>query len=156
MFKNVFAAAIMAIVLMGCGANRQQMVKAVENYSLPVTMETNSKKSLVYIVRPDGMAGLVSFEVAIGDTVMGKTLAGQYIYFYLTPGDYKILSRAENTAYLQIMAEAGQTYFIKQTPAMEFLYARNELSLLDDVEGKYSLKMSNPGEIKEKNYPVVK
>jgi hypothetical protein len=157
MIRSLVVIAVLSFLMMGCGTvTRPQMIKAIENYTPPVTLETNSQNSLVYIVRPDGMGGIVSFEVSIDKTVLGRTMGGQYIYFYIVPGNYKLVSKAENTENLNIITEAGKTYFIKQTPTMGLLFARNMLSILDDVEGKYSLKQCKPGDIKQKNYPSDK
>jgi hypothetical protein len=155
--KVLVLTALLSVLLAGCGGvTRPQMIKAIEGYTPPVTLETNSQNALVYMVRPDGMAGLVSFETSIDKTVLGRTMASQYIYFFLTPGSYKILSKAENTAYLDIITEAGKTYYIKQTPTMGLLFARNELSILDNIEGKYSLSISKPGDLKLTNYQAIK
>jgi hypothetical protein len=156
MLKNILIVILFFVSLMSCAVSRQQMVKETLDFRPPVTLETNIQKSLVYVVRPDGYAGLVSFEVSIDKTVLGKTLGGQYIYFYLVPGNYKIVSKAENSAYLEIMTEPGKTYYIKQKPTMGLLFARNELGMVDEVEGKYALKISKVGEMKEENYPVGK
>jgi hypothetical protein len=156
MIRNVLLTVVFMAVLTGCGVTRQQMVKAVENYTPPVTIDAKNPKSLVYVVRPDSMGGIVSFEVSIDKTVIGKTQGSQYIYFYLVPGDYKIISKAENTAYLQLSTEAGKTYFIRQYASMGFLFARNELGLVDDVEGKYALTLTQPGNMIEKVYPTGK
>jgi hypothetical protein len=87
------------------------------------------------------------------DMEAGFTRGGKYIYFYLAPGDYTLYSDAENTAEGKISVESNRIYYLEQVPSMGFLFARNQLKLLDEVEGKYSLKKCEQGDIKRTTFP---
>lgn len=143
-------------ILCSCAATREQMLKDTQDFLLPQPVKDNY--ALIYVVRPIGLGGLVRFNIFVNDPTKedmeaGYTRGGKYIYFYLAPGDYTLYSVAENTAEGKISAEANKNYYLEQIPSMGFLFARNQLKLLDEVEGKYSLKKCELGEIKRTSFP---
>lgn len=145
--------ALFLMLLSSCASNlsSEQMRKEVENFKLPKSAEKDS--SVVYVVRLSMVGNLVRFNVFLDDkgsySEMGYNRGSEYIYFSVKPGQHKIFSKAENWADIDLTAEAGKTYFIKQTPGIGFIMARNSLSLLDEDQGKYYVKQSNVGTIKK-------
>jgi len=144
-------------ILCSCAAvTREQMLKDTQDFLLPQPVKDNY--ALIYVVRPSGMGGVVRFNIFVNDPKKedmeaGFTRGGKYIYFYLAPGNYTLYSVAENTAEGTISVEANKTYYLEQVPSMGFLFARNQIKLLDEVEGKYSLKKCEQGEIKRTTFP---
>ncbi len=81
---------------------------------------------------------------------VGYTHGNNYIFFSVDPKKHVIFSKAENWDDVTIEPKAGEIIFIKQTPTWGFVYARNNLSIVDETEGKYSVKNSNIGTIHSK------
>jgi len=154
---NILLLFLLTLMLCSCAAvTREQMLKDTQDFLLPQPAKENS--ALIYVVRPSGIGGIVRFNLFVNDPKKenmeaGFTRGGKYIYFYLAPGDYTLYSVAENTADGKISVEANKIYYIQQVPSMGFLFARNQLKVLDEVEGKYSLKKCELGEIKRTSFP---
>ena len=49
------------------------------------------------------------------------------------------MSRAENDATLEMEAEAGKTYFLRQKVKMGMIKARTKLEIMGDIDGKKAL-----------------
>lgn len=140
-----------ASLLTGCVTipTREEMSAAVSGYELP--KQTDGEYALLYVVRPSGFGAVIRFNVFLDDkedsSEMGYTRGGQYIYFYVTPGKHKILSKAENWAEFDIDAKPKETVFLKQNVEMGFIIARNSIEQLQEVEGKYFVKNAEVGTI---------
>jgi hypothetical protein len=152
--KKNLAALLLACALAalsGCASLPSADVMKAETaaYQLPKLPEPG--KAIVYIVRPSSLGGLIRFNVFVDDqeeaSEVGYTRSSQYIYFNLTPGDHKILSKAENWAEAQVTANAGDIIYIQQEPSMGVLMARNSVFRLQDYEGKYHVKTLTLGTI---------
>jgi hypothetical protein len=148
---QVAAIAVSAAVLGGCatGPSPDEMKAAIAGFELPKLPEPG--KAIVYVVRPSGLGGLIRFNVFLNDqeanSEMGYTRGSQYIYFNVPPGDHKIMSKAENWAETLINVKAGDIIFIQQETSMGFIMARNSLSMLEEVPGKYHVKTLTVGTI---------
>jgi hypothetical protein len=105
----------------------------------------------VYVVRPSGLGGLIRFNVFVGDqepeSEMGWTRASQYIYFSLPAGEHKIYSKAENWAELMVSAGQGEVIYLQQDPTLGIIMARNNLSRIEDYQGKYFVKRLTLGTV---------
>lgn len=132
------------ILLVGCASLPSPEVMKSETASFQLPQAVSPDKALVYVVRPSGVGGLVRFNVFLDDqestSEMGHTRSSQYIHFNVSPGTHKIYSKAENWAETQIVAKSGDVVFIQQEPSMGLIMARNSLSVLDELQGKYHVK----------------
>lgn len=141
-----------AILLSGCATSLpsvEAMKADSETVVLPKLPEANM--AMIYVFRPSQLGGLVRFNVFVNDqeqdSEVGYTRGGQYIYFQLKPGTYKILSKAENWAETVIEPKADDILFIQQEPSMGFVMARNSIFKVAEYEGKYHIKRLSPGTI---------
>lgn len=132
------------VAISGCASlpTPEEMKADTATYQLPKLPEAN--KAMVYVVRPSGLGGLIRFNVFVGDqeagSEMGYTRSKQYIYFHVPPGEHKIFSKAENWAEVTISAQPGEVIYVQQHVAMGIIMARNNLSRLEEYEGKYQVK----------------
>jgi hypothetical protein len=78
---------------------------------------------------------------------MGYTRGSQYIYFFAEPGQHTIFSKAENWAEVIVEVKAGETIFLKQDASIGIVMARNNIGIIQDLEGKYYVKNSSLGTI---------
>ena len=154
MDKRTFATIVIAIAmaaLAGCASLPSPEAMRAETTSFQLPKLPAPGKAMVYVVRPPGPGGLIRFNVFVDDqedaSEMGYTRGGQYIYFHVTPGEHKIYSKAENWAEAQISPKAGEVIYIQQEPAIGLIMARNSLSKIDELPGKYHVKKLELGTI---------
>lgn len=149
-FVNVVCGVALA-ALTGCASLPSPEVMKAETASFQLPKLPDSGKAMVYVVRPEGVGGLIRFNVFVDDqeatSEMGYTRGSQYIYFHVTPGEHNIYSKAENWAEAQISAKAGEIIFIQQEPAMGIIMARNNISRIEETPGKYYVKKLDLGTI---------
>ena len=119
-----------------------QMQAEVAGFRLP--QEPAPGTGLVYVVRPSGLGGLVRFNVFLNDqedgSEMGHTRASQYIYFAVPAGRHRVFSKAENWAEIDVTVRDGEVIFLQQEAQIGIIMARNNLSALDQTQGKYFVK----------------
>jgi hypothetical protein len=148
---SLLLAIVFISFLSGCAnlPSPDGMKSEVAKYQLPKTPEPG--KAIVYVVRPSGLGGLIRFNVFVDDqeaaSEVGYTRSSQYIYFNLSPGEHKILSKAENWAETLVNAQAGDIIFIQQEPTMGLIMARNNIFKIEDYVGKYHVKSLTMGTI---------
>ena len=145
------AAVVSIALLYGCASapSMEAMQAEVAQYSLPKAPVAD--KGLVYVVRPSNAGMMVRFNVFLddqeADSEMGYNRGNQYIYFYVTPGQHVISSKAENWAEITVTAKAGEVIYLKQEVEVGVVMARNSLKVLNDVEGRYLVKDAALGTI---------
>ncbi len=145
------AAVVSIALLYGCASapSMEAMQAEVAQYSLPKAPVAD--KGLVYVVRPSNAGMMVRFNVFLddqeADSEMGYNRGNQYIYFYVTPGQHVISSKAENWAEVTVTAKAGEVIYLKQEVEVGVVMARNSLKVLNDVEGRYLVKDAALGTI---------
>lgn len=142
---------LLVILLYGCASapSIEKMQAEVAQYSPPKPAVAD--KGLVYVVRPSNLGMMVRFNVFLddkeADSEMGYNRGNQYIYFYVTPGQHVISSKAENWADMPVMVKAGEVIYLKQEVEVGVVMARNSLKVLSDVEGRYLVKDASLGTI---------
>ncbi len=145
------AAVALCMLVTGCASlpSPEAMRAEVASFQLPKTPEAG--KSMVYVVRPSALGGLIRFNVFLNDqeasSEMGFTRGSQYIYFSVPPGSHRIFSKAENWAEVPISVNAGDIVYILQDPGMGVIMARNNLQKVEDYQGKYHVKNLTLGTI---------
>ena len=144
------------LVILGCASlpRPDEMKAQVANYQLPRLPDEG--KAIIYVVNPSTFAKHASksgymFEVYLDNkdsqSEVGATLGQQYIYFNITPGEHKIMSKAGDWAEINVSAKAGDIIFIQQDPYMGFTTLNIRLLNLQDYEGKYYVKTLPQGRI---------
>jgi len=152
--RRTFVAIVSAVALAaltGCASLPSPEVMRAETASFQLPKLPEAGKAMVYVVRPSGPGGLIRFNVFVDNqeaaSEMGYTRGSQYIYFQVTPGEHKIYSKAENWAEAQISAQAGEVIFIQQEPSMGIIMARNSITKIEELPGKYHVKKLELGTI---------
>ncbi|AKT29957.1 hypothetical protein BV360_00906 [Pseudomonas syringae pv. actinidiae] len=152
MFKTFCktAALLSMALLYGCASPSMEKMQAeVSQYTLPKPAVAD--KGLIYVVRPSNAGMMVRFNVFLDDkeaeSEMGYNRGNQYIYFYVSPGQHVISSKAENWADLPVSIKAGEVVYLKQEVEVGVVMARNGLKQLSDVEGRYLVKDAGLGTV---------
>lgn len=102
-------------------------------------MAVPEDKALVYVVRPTTYGFAVGMDVFCDNKKVGTTTGQRYMYMFLDPGRHQFMSKAENKSEQILNLKSGRTYYLEQQVKMGFLKARNNLFLLDAVEGRKKL-----------------
>jgi len=141
---------MLAALVAGCATpslTPEEMQADVAGFRLP--QEPGPGSGMIYVVRPSPLGGLIRFNVFLNDqndaSEMGHTRASQYIFFSVPAGRHRIYSKAENWAELELTVRDGQVLYVQQETALGIVMARNNLSQLDDTQGKFFVKTLQPG-----------
>jgi hypothetical protein len=131
--KKLILTAAVALTLVGCASVNMGDPKqdaAAKTFAAP------KDKSGVYIYRNESMGAAVKMDVEVDSKPIGQTGANTFLYKEVAAGKHVITSKAENTETLEIDAKPGTLYYIWQEVKMGFGYARNQLHLVAESEGK--------------------
>jgi Protein of unknown function (DUF2846) len=147
---HALAAAAVALTA-GCASVPSPEVMRAETAAFVLPKAPDAGKAVVYVVRPSIYGGFVRFNVFVGDqeagSEMGFTRSSQYIWFQVPPGEHKIYSKAENWAEIALSVKAGDIAFVQQDASIGFIMARNSLTTIDALQGKYQVKSLSLGTI---------
>jgi hypothetical protein len=121
--------------MVGCATSFKYTIK-----DTPVQPDLKPDKALIYVVRSAFFGFAVPFEVYNDGNPVGVTKGKTYFFFIADPGEHLITSKAENTSELKLAVAAGETYYIKQSVWLGFLYARNYLSILSKEEAQKEME----------------
>lgn len=110
---------------------------STERNALAKTFVVNPDKANIYIYRNEGTFGAaIKFDLEIDGKLIGKTAGSTFAAVEIEPGKHTIMGKAENDSALEIVAQAGKNYFIRQELSFGFITARNKLQLVEEEQGK--------------------
>jgi len=92
--------------------------------------------SRIYIYRNETMGAAIKMTVTVDGRVIGATAAHTYLVADVPAGDHTIGSDAENLTMLKVNTQAGKNIYVWQEVKMGFGYARSQLHLVPEAEGK--------------------
>ncbi|KJZ43449.1 DUF2846 domain-containing protein [Pseudomonas fluorescens] len=92
--------------------------------------------SRVYIYRNENMGAAIKMTVTVDGRVIGATAANTYLVAEVSAGSHTIGSDAENLTMLKINAQPGRNLYVWQEVKMGFGYARSQLHLVSESEGR--------------------
>jgi hypothetical protein len=148
---RVLLASAAFVGVYGCATAPSMDAMKAETAGFQLPKLPDPDRAMVYVVRPSMVGGMIRFNVFVDkqeeSSEVGYTRGNQYIYFSLAPGERKIYSKAETWAEIAVSVKAGETVFIRQTPSMGIIMARNALDRIEELEGKYYVKTLNLGEL---------
>ena len=105
------------------------------SYSQKIEQQTIKKptegKSLVYIIRSNGVGAALNFRVYDSETFIGKIAAGTYIVYETEPGEHVFWAASENRDYVKANLDADQVYVIDVEGKMGMVLAAVNLNPLD-------------------------
>ncbi len=108
----------------------------------------NQAQAKIYVLRPSLFASAVRMKVFCNDQLIGATGPKSYLCWTVNPGEYTIRSNAENKDYFTVYAQAGKTYYIKQSPKAGWVVARVSLDIIDENKAKELLQKLNKPKLK--------
>jgi hypothetical protein len=100
------------------------------------TFTASKDKSNIYLYRNETFGGAVLMTVTFDGKVAGQTGPQTYFLWEVPPGPHSITSVAENTATVDLLTEAGKSYFVWQEVKMGLFMARSQLQEVDSQTGR--------------------
>ncbi|MCS4261670.1 uncharacterized protein DUF2846 [Pseudomonas protegens] len=92
--------------------------------------------SRIYIYRNENMGAAIKMTVTVDGRVIGATAANTYLVTEVPAGSHTIGSDAENLTMLKVNAQPGKNLYVWQEVKMGFGYARSQLHLVSEAEGR--------------------
>lgn len=122
-----------ALFLVGCSSLPRA---PIEQDAAAKSFTTDEGKANLYIYRNEQFGGAVEMDVLVNNKPLGKTGPKTYFALSVPPGQYTVMSKAENDSTLTVDVAGGKNYFVWQEVKMGVWYARSLLQLVDDDKGK--------------------
>lgn len=102
-----------------------------------------SDGAIVYVYRNETYGGAVRMPLLVDGGFGGETSAKTYLAFRVRPGPHTVISRTENDARLDFVAEPGRKYYVWQEVKMGLFSARSNLQLVPENVGRAGLSECN-------------
>ena len=106
----------------------------------PSFAEPKEGEAVIYFLRPAFAGKAVKMWAFVDDAPAGANKSKHYTYVVVPAGKHLVWAKAENISALEIDAESGKTYYVKQALRMGALKARVKLELLTPEEGQKGLQ----------------
>lgn len=133
--RSLLLTLVVAVALVASGCASVPMADSSQDMTAK-TFAAPRDKAGVYIFRNETFGAAVKMDVLVDGTPIGETVAKSYFYVEVEPGIRTVTGKSENESSVRFHAVAGKLYFIWQEVKMGLLYARNELKLVDEKEGR--------------------
>ena len=104
------------------------------------TFATRSGLANIYIYRNESIGKAIAMPVLLDGVVIGETAKKTFILRQVHPGRHTLISRTENDSRLDVVAVAGQNYFVWQEVKLGTMKANSKLQLVDEAVGKKAIK----------------
>jgi hypothetical protein len=97
---------------------------------------TTPGKANLYVFRDESFGGAVRMTVLLDGKLLGDTAANTFLLAAVDPGKHALVSKTENDANLEFVAEAGKNVYVWQEVKMGVWSARSQLSVMDEASAK--------------------
>jgi Protein of unknown function (DUF2846) len=104
------------------------------------TFATRSGLANIYIYRNESIGKAIAMPVLLDGVVIGETAKKTFILKQVHPGRHTLISRTETDSRLDVVAVAGQNYFVWQEVKLGTMKANSKLQLVDEAVGKKAVK----------------
>jgi hypothetical protein len=133
--RKPLLALVVAAALLASGCASVPMADTTQDTAAKTFVAPRDKAG-IYIFRNETFGAAVKMDVFVDGQPLGETVAKSYFYVEVEPGIRTVTGKSENESSVRFHALAGKLYFIWQEVKMGLLYARNELKLVDEKEGR--------------------
>jgi hypothetical protein len=97
---------------------------------------TTPGKANLYVFRDENYGGAVKMSVVLDGRMVGDTAAKTFLLASVDPGPHALVSKAENDARLDFVAQPGKNVYVWQEVKMGVLSARSKLQLVDEESAR--------------------
>lgn len=120
------------VLLAGCASTSPTITHPTPSFPTP-----NGNQGLVYFYRVKAFAGsAISYDIHLGDEVIGAIKNGTYFYQIFDPGKYQFWAKTEARKDIFLDVKPGKTYYIKCEIGMGILVGRPKFTIVADITGK--------------------
>jgi hypothetical protein len=116
----------MVLVLSACGASAPRYMMFKEDPTLNIfNLKPESGKAALVVARTTSYGGAIDFYVYLDKKLIGVTQwKSHFVKTDVTPGEYYVITQAENMEPVKINFQKDQVYYLQQTPRMGVWRAR--------------------------------
>lgn len=97
-------------------------------------------RALLYVLRPTSVGAAIKSFFFVDDTIVGINRGSSYFFVDVPPGRHVLWSKSENVDAVEMVLEAGKTYYVQQQVQMGGFKARTKLEVLSDEDGRVKLE----------------
>lgn len=139
--RSILGALVAGALLAGCAAAPKRggpSARAAPEIELAAKQFQPPKPGLaaVYVYRTTRSLGGFPTGLLLNGQLVGATEGRSFLWFWVGPGKHQLVTNAGNDAMLEIEAQPGATYFVRQDVGMGFLAPRSVLQLVDEATGR--------------------
>lgn len=143
--KNIFSFKLiillfLAIVCVSCA--NSPLAPAADDAKAKRFEVTNGKAN-IYIYRDEDVVLNTPVSLFLNGEAVGETGAKTYILKTVEPGTYKIKADGENTAEIEVNAQANKNTFVWLEISLGVFTNRAHLHQVDDKKGKQGVRTSH-------------
>lgn len=143
---------LISCVAPGTGPDAVAPLASTQQNNLAMTFPTIPDKSVVYLFRSHALPYLRAL-ILVDNHEVGFTISNTYIRLELSPGEHELISKTEHpgnrsnsfhstpkaVSKFTLHAEAGNIYFIRQSPYPLSWNGRLDLHLVPEEDGKHEI-----------------
>lgn len=133
--KTLWIWIVVGLAVLASGCASVPMADSKQDASAK-TFAAPRDKAGVYVYRNESIGAAVKMDVLLDGKPLGETVAKSYFYVEVAPGIHTVMGKSENESSVRFHALAGKLYYIWQEVKMGILFARNELKLVEEKEGR--------------------
>jgi hypothetical protein len=140
--KNPIIPVLMALlvtIMSGCAS---VPMASVDEDTKAKTFNVQPGKANIYLFRDEVMGAAVGVPVMLNGKMAGKTASKSYFMWEVNPGDYELMSVAENTSTVRLRAQGGRSYYVWQEIKIGLFQPRTELHEVDEQRGRAGVTAS--------------
>jgi hypothetical protein len=133
---NPFRFLLVIVFTLSCVACATAQHATPDEDSAAKRFNVTNGKSNIYIYRNENLGLNTEISVDIDDKHAGNTLQETFILQTVDPGKHKITAHAENTSEIELITEAGKTYFVWLEVELGVVVNRGHLHSVSEEKGK--------------------
>jgi hypothetical protein len=131
--RRVASLIIVAVLASACASVPKATPEADR---LAKEFRTTPGKTNLYVFRDENFGAAVKMSVVLDGRLLGDTAAKTFLLASVDPGPHALVSKAENDARLEFVAEPGTNVYVWQEIKMGLLAARSKLQLVDEESAR--------------------
>ncbi len=129
---DVFRPSTLAALMLAASGCATVPMAPQEHDLAAKSFSTQSDLANLYVYRASSFGTAVKYPVTVDGKMLGELPGATYIFVRVPPGPHTVGVVAQTNKTQPFTAEAGRNHYVKVTPAMGFLQAAANLTLMTD------------------------
>jgi hypothetical protein len=131
--RRVASLIVVAVLATGCASVPKATLEADR---FAKEFRTTPGRTNLYVFRDETFGAAVKMTVALDGRILGDTAAKTFLLASVDPGSHALVSKTENDARLDFVAEPGKNVYVWQEVKMGVMMARSKLQLVDEESAR--------------------